>query len=91
MTTKWRFMPPGVNSLCGSTCTQAACGVANVATASAMGAVHRSAQQRSAWRDADEIGAHLVDSIAIAVQRCTGLAVRASAERERHVMGAAAV
>ena len=34
------------------------------------------------WRDADTIGAHLLDSIAIAVQRCTGMKVRAVLERE---------
>ena len=39
----------------------------------------------------DEIGAHLVDAIAIGVQRCTGMSLRASVERERRVaMGAAA-
>ena len=33
----------------------------------------------------------MVDSIAIALQRCTGMALRASVERERRVvMGAAA-
>ena len=54
-------------------------------------AVHHSAQQHCTWRDADEIGAHLVDSIAIAVQRCTGMALRASVEPEKRVaMGAAA-
>ena len=34
-------------------------------------AVQHSAQQHCTWRDADDIVAHLVDSIAIAVQRCT--------------------
>jgi len=27
------------------------------------------------WRDANAIGAHLLDSVAIAVQRCTGMAL----------------
>jgi len=41
--------------------------------------------------DADEIGAHLVDSIAVAVPRCTGMALRASLEKERRIaMGASA-
>ena len=54
-------------------------------------AVHHTAQQHCTWRDADEIGAHLVDAIAIGVQRCTGMALRASVERERPVgMSAAA-
>ena len=54
-------------------------------------AVHHSARQHCTWRDADKIGAHWVDSIAIGVQRCTGMALRASVERERQVtMGAAA-
>ena len=53
-------------------------------------AVHHSAQQHCTWRDADEIGAHLVDSTAIAVQRCIGMALRASVERERRVAMAAA-
>jgi len=43
------------------------------------------------WRDADAIGAHLLDSVAIAVQRCTGMALRASVERETvRVLGAVA-
>ena len=53
-------------------------------------AVHHSAQQHCTWRDADEIGAHMVDSIAIAVQRCTGMALRTSVERERRVAMSAA-
>ena len=34
------------------------------------------------WRDVDASGSHLLDSVAIAVQRCSGMAVRASVERE---------
>ena len=44
-----------------------------------------------AWRDANAIGTHLVDAIAIAVQRCTGMALQASMDREvQQAMGAAA-
>ena len=42
--------------------------------------IHHSASTRSTWRDADAIGSHLLDSVAIAVQRCTGMALRASVE-----------
>ena len=53
--------------------------------------VHHSASTHRKWRDADTIGSHLLDSIAIAVQRCCGMAVRASVEREAtRVFGAAA-
>ena len=42
-------------------------------------------------RQADRIGSHLLDSIAIAVQRCSGMAVRESVQREAtRVFGAAA-
>ena len=34
------------------------------------------------WRDADTIGSHLLSSIAIAVQKCTGMALRASGQKE---------
>ena len=33
-------------------------------------------------RDADAIGTHLLNCVAIAVQRCTGMSLRASVERE---------
>ena len=53
--------------------------------------IHHSASTHCTWRDADAIGTHLVDSIAIAVQRCTGMALSASLEREMQlVMGAQA-
>ena len=53
--------------------------------------IHHSAGDHCTWRDADAIGAHLVDSIAIAVQRCTGMALQASLARESRVaMGTAA-
>ena len=43
------------------------------------------------WRDADAIGSHLLDSVAMAVQRCTGMALRASVEQEMvRAMGAEA-
>ena len=43
------------------------------------------------WREQTAIGAHLVNAIAIAVQRCTGLALRVSLEKERRVaLGVAA-
>ena len=41
-----------------------------------------SASSHCTWRDADAIGSHLLDSVAIAVQSCTGMALRASRERE---------
>lgn len=44
--------------------------------------VHHSASTHCSWRDADAIGSHLLDSVAIAVQWCTGMALRASVERE---------
>lgn len=53
--------------------------------------IHHSASTHCTWRDADAIGSHLLDSVAIAVQRCTGMALRASVERETvMVMGARA-
>ncbi len=36
----------------------------------------------STHSNADAIGSHLLDSVAIAVQRCTGMALRASRDRE---------
>ena len=57
-------------------------------------AIHHSAGQHSVctWREPDAIGAHLVNAIAIAVQRCTGLALRMSLEKERRMaLGVAAV
>ena len=54
-------------------------------------AITHSAEQHCTWREPGEIGAHLVNAIAIAVQRCTGLALRISLEKERRVaLGAAA-
>ena len=54
------------------------------------GAVH-SVSTGATWRDADAIGAHLLDSIAIAVQRGSGLAIRTSMDLEmRQVFGAEA-
>ena len=44
--------------------------------------IHHSASTHCTWRDADAIGAHLLDCVAVAVQRCTGMALRASVERE---------
>ena len=53
--------------------------------------IHHSASTHRKWRDAEAIGAHLLDSVAIAVQRCNGMAVRASVEREAtRVFGAQA-
>lgn len=53
--------------------------------------IHHSASTHCSWRDADAIGTHLVDSIAIAVQRCTGMALQASMDREMELaMGARA-
>ena len=36
----------------------------------------------STHANTDAIGSHLLDSVAIAVQRCTGMALRASRERK---------
>ena len=44
---------------------------------------HTAQQQHCTWREADAIGGHLVDSVAIAVQHWTGRALRASEEEER--------
>ena len=44
--------------------------------------IHHSASTHCTWRDADAIGSHLLDSVAVAVQRCTCMALRASVERE---------
>ena len=44
--------------------------------------IHHAADTHNMWRDADAVGAHLVDSVAIAAQRCNGMALRASRERE---------
>ena len=52
--------------------------------------IHHAASSGCTWRDAGDIGSHLVDSIAIAVQRCNGRALQASVEMEARVaMGAA--
>ena len=53
--------------------------------------IHHSAGDHNTWRDAAIIGTHLVDAVAIAVQRCTGMALQKSQWRERQVaMGAQA-
>ena len=53
--------------------------------------IHHSAGTHCTWRDADAIGTHLVDSIAVAVQRYTGMALQASMEWEMQLaMGAQA-
>ena len=53
--------------------------------------LHHSVSTCATWRDADAIGAHLLDSIGIAVQRGSGLAIRTSMDREmRRVFGAEA-
>jgi len=53
--------------------------------------IHNAASSGCTWRDAWDIGNHLVDSIAIAVQRCNGQAQQASVEMEARVaLGAAA-
>ena len=44
--------------------------------------IHHSALSHRTWRDADAIGSHLLNSVAIAVQRCTGMALRESLEKE---------
>ena len=45
--------------------------------------IHHSAGDHNTWRDAAIIGTHLVDAVAIAVQRCTGMALQKSQWRER--------
>ena len=53
--------------------------------------IHHAASSGCTWRDAGDIGNHLVDSIAVAVQRCNGKALQASMEREARVaLGVAA-
>ena len=53
--------------------------------------LHYTVSTGGTWRDADTIGAHLLDSIAIAVQRGCGLAIRTSMDNEmRRVFGAEA-
>ena len=47
--------------------------------------VHHSVGSHCTWRDANAVGRHLVDAIAMAVQRCTGMALQASADREMRV------
>ncbi len=44
--------------------------------------IHNTAKAHTTWRDADTIGSHLLSSIAIAVQKCTGMALRASGQKE---------
>ena len=53
--------------------------------------LHHAASSGCTWRDADDIINHVIDSIAIAVQRCNGRAQRTSMEMEaRAALGAAA-
>ena len=53
--------------------------------------IHHSASTHCSWRDATVIGTLLVDSIAIAVQRCTGMALQTSMARGHEVaLGASA-
>ena len=47
--------------------------------------IHNAAASGCSWRDAEDIGIHLVDSIAIAVQRCNGMALQASVVMEARV------
>ena len=47
--------------------------------------IHCAAEQHCTWRDVNTIGAHLVDVVAIAVQRYTGMALRVSLDKERRV------
>ena len=47
--------------------------------------IHHSAGQHCTWRGAESIGSHLVNSIAIAVQRCTGMALQANIQQERRI------
>ena len=47
--------------------------------------IHHAASSGCTWRDADSIGSHLVDCIAVAVQRCNGKALQASVEMETRV------
>ena len=44
--------------------------------------IHHAASSGCTWRDAWDIGSHLVDSVAIAVHRCNGQALHASVEME---------
>ena len=44
--------------------------------------IHHSAGSHCTWRDAAAIGVYPVESVAIAVQRCTGMALQASVERD---------
>ena len=54
-------------------------------------AIHHSAGSHRTWRDASTIGTHLVNAVAIAVQRCNGMALQRSQWMEWDVaMGARA-
>ena len=46
---------------------------------------HHSASTHCWWRDATVIGTHFVDAIAVAVPRCTGMALQASMAREQEL------
>ena len=53
--------------------------------------IHHAASSGCTWRAADDIGNHLIDSVAIAVQRCNGREQQTSIEMESRVaLGAAA-
>ena len=46
-------------------------------------AIPYAAHMHTTWRDAERIGTHLLDAIAIAVRCCSGTALRRSRDRER--------
>ena len=48
-------------------------------------AIHYSAGSHRTWRDAGTVGTHLVNVVAIAVQRCTGMALQKTQWMERDV------
>ena len=47
--------------------------------------IHHTASTANTWRDADRLGAHMLNTIAIAVQECTGRSIRASNLREQEL------
>ena len=44
--------------------------------------IHHPAGSQCTWREASAVGKHLVDAVASAVQRCSGMALQASADRD---------
>jgi len=48
-------------------------------------AIHHSAEQHCTWRAVSLIGAHMLNSVAIAVQRSTGWALQTSLQWERRI------